>query len=432
MSELDKLIKKYCPNGVEYKELNDVVISLNTGLNPRNFFKLNTEDAENYYVTIREMCNGKIRFTDKTDRINEEAINLCNNRSNLEEGDVLFSGTGTIGETVVICETPYNWNIKEGIYSIKPNQSYIISSFLSYLLVSSEIKKSYLKKVAGGTVKSIPMVELKKIKIPVPPLEVQREIVRILDSFTLLTAELTAELTARKKQYEYYRNELLSNKIELCSSSKLSDIAEIYDGTHQTPEYKTQGIPFISVENINDIYSSSKYISVDAYNKYRVKPMAGDVFMTRIGSIGKCAIMTKDEDLAYYVSLALIRPNRNILDSRYLRHYIESSLGTKELSKRTLHNAVPIKINKDDIGKIIVKYPKLELQIKIANVLDNFDAICSDLNIGLPAEIEARKKQYEYYRDLLLTFAETGNIIATDSGQRTADSGQRTADSGQR
>ena len=358
MSELDKLIKKYCPNGVEYKELNDVVISLNTGLNPRNFFKLNTEDAENYYVTIREMCNGKIRFTDKTDRINEEAINLCNNRSNLEEGDVLFSGTGTIGETVVICETPYNWNIKEGIYSIKPNQSYIISSFLSYLLVSSEIKKSYLKKVAGGTVKSIPMVELKKIKIPVPPLEVQREIVRILDSFTLLTAELTA----RKKQYEYYRNELLSNKIELCSSSKLSDIAEIYDGTHQTPEYKTQGIPFISVENINDIYSSSKYISVDAYNKYRVKPMAGDVFMTRIGSIGKCAIMTKDEDLAYYVSLALIRPNRNILDSRYLRHYIESSLGTKELSKRTLHNAVPIKINKDDIGKIIVK-PELFMSI---------------------------------------------------------------------
>ena len=124
--------------------------------------------------------------------------------------------------------------------------------------------------------------------------------------------------------------------------------------------------------------------------------------------------MTKDEDLAYYVSLALIRPNRNILDSRYLRHYIESSLGTKELSKRTLHNAVQIKINKDDIGKIIVKYPKLELQIKIANVLDNFDAICSDLNIGLPAEIEARKKQYEYYRDLLLTFAETGKIIATD------------------
>ena len=403
MSKLDELIKELCPDGVEYKTLGEVIFSLNTGLNPRNFFRLNTDDAKNYYVTIREMVNGKIVFSDNTDRINDEALKLCNNRSNLEKGDVLFSGTGTIGRTVVIDKTPKNWNIKEGVYTIKPNQSFINSRFLSYLLQSDKIKRNYMKKVAGGTVQSIPMSDLKNQTIPVPPLPVQEEIVRILDNFTSLTAELTAELTARRKQYEYYRDSLLTRETKV-EHKKLNEIAEIYDGTHQTPEYKDSGIPFISVENIDDIYSSKKFISNEAYNQYKIKPQLGDLFMTRIGSIGKCAVMNKEMDLAYYVSLALIRPNQQIINTRYLKHFIESTQGKKELSKRTLHHAVPIKVNKDDVGKIEIAFPTLEIQERIVNVLDNFDSICTDLKIGLPAEIEARKKQYEYYRDLLLNF----------------------------
>ena len=88
-----------------------MIVSLNTGLNPRKFFKLNTEDATNYYITIREMKDGKIVPSEKTDRMNDEAQKLCNNRSNLEVGDVLFSGTGTIGETAVIEKEPSNWNM---------------------------------------------------------------------------------------------------------------------------------------------------------------------------------------------------------------------------------------------------------------------------------------------------------------------------------
>lgn len=107
-------------------------------------------------------------------------------------------------------------------------------------------------------------------------MEIQQEIVHILDSFTALTAKLTDELSSeivvRKRQYEFYRNELLTLDVDKCSVSKLSEIAQIYDGTHQTPEYMSDGIPFISVENINDIYSSNKYISEKAYNKYKIKP----------------------------------------------------------------------------------------------------------------------------------------------------------------
>ena len=196
--------------------MGEICKSINTGLNPRKFFKLNTPDANGYYVTIREIRNGRIIFSEKTDRINNAALKLCNNRSNIESGDVLFSGTGTIGQVAVVHESPYNWNIKEGVYAIKPITCIISPFFLRYLLESKNIKDSIMKRVAGGTVQSISMAELKNIVIPIPPLELQEKIVAILDRFETLVNDLTnglpAEIAAVKDQYEYYRNKLLTFK----------------------------------------------------------------------------------------------------------------------------------------------------------------------------------------------------------------------------
>ena len=193
-----------------------MILSLNTGLNPRQFFRLNTDDAENYYITIREIHGGRIVPSEKTDRINDEALCLCNNRSNLEVGDVLFSGTGTIGETAVITEEPSNWNIKEGVYTIKPDQTRIVPQFLRYLLTSEQMKTAYMKKVAGGTVKSIPMAEMRKLLIPVPSIDEQKRIVLLLSRFDTLCNNLKeglpAEIEARQRQYEYYRDRLLTFK----------------------------------------------------------------------------------------------------------------------------------------------------------------------------------------------------------------------------
>ena len=201
---------------VRWLTLNDVILSLNTGLNPRQFFRLNTDDAENYYITIREIHGGRIVPSEKTDRINDEALCLCNNRSNLEVGDVLFSGTGTIGETAVITEEPSNWNIKEGVYTIKPDQTRIVPQFLRYLLTSEQMKTAYMKKVAGGTVKSIPMAEMRKLLIPVPSIDEQKRIVLLLSRFDTLCNDLKeglpAEIEARQRQYEYYRDRLLTFK----------------------------------------------------------------------------------------------------------------------------------------------------------------------------------------------------------------------------
>lgn len=193
-----------------------MILSLNTGFNPRQFFRLNTDDAENYYITIREIHGGRIVPSEKTDRINDEALCLCNNRSNLEVGDVLFSGTGTIGETAVITEEPSNWNIKEGVYTIKPDQTRIVPQFLRYLLTSEQMETAYMKKVAGGTVKSIPMAEMRKLLIPVPSIDEQKRIVLLLSRFDTLCNDLKeglpAEIEARQRQYEYYRDRLLTFK----------------------------------------------------------------------------------------------------------------------------------------------------------------------------------------------------------------------------
>ena len=202
--------------GYAYVQLNTVIKSLNTGLNPRQFFKLNTEDATNYYITIREIVNGRIVPTEKTDRINDDAMRLCNNRSNLEVGDVLFSGTGTIGETAVLEEPPVNWNIKEGVYVIKPEPASLCSKYLRYILMTKRIKDAYMKKAAGGTVKSIPMKDLRLLSIPLPSMEKQRELVEVIERFDALCNDLSsglpAEIEARQKQYEYYRDKLLSFK----------------------------------------------------------------------------------------------------------------------------------------------------------------------------------------------------------------------------
>lgn len=194
-------------------QLGEVMKSLKTGLNPRTNFALNTEDATNFYVTVREIKNGKIIFQDKTDKVNDEALKLINNRSNLEKGDILFSGTGTVGRTAIIESQPKNWNIKEGVYVIKPDTNFINPKYLNFILNAKHIINEYSKNIVGSPVISLPMRDLKKLEIPIPPLPEQERIVAILDKFDTLTNSITEglphEIKLRKKQYEHYRNLLL-------------------------------------------------------------------------------------------------------------------------------------------------------------------------------------------------------------------------------
>lgn len=398
MNRIEKLINEFCPDGVEYVKIKDYFTRLKgTPITAAKMKEIATYDGE-----IKVFAGGKTVINAYEKDIPKANITRV--------PAVLVQSRGVID--VVYYDNPFTF--KNEMWAYTHNEQITVKYLYHFL--STQVNK--MRESASG-MGSLPQISLKvteEMQIPLPPLSIQTEIVHILDSFTLLTAELTAELTARQKQYAFYRDYLLDFSDEDvtkkipdidCSEVKtlrLDEVAQIYDGTHQTPNYKDSGIPFISVENIKDIYGSKKYISEEDFNKYKIKPQINDVFMTRIGSIGDCAIFDKQADLAYYVSLALIRPNTDIVISKYLKYVIESRFGRKELRKRTLVNAVPIKINKNDIGKIELPIPPLSVQENIVKILDRFDKLNNDMSEGLPAEIEARQKQYEYYRDTLLSF----------------------------
>lgn len=188
------------------------------------------------------------------------------------------------------------------------------------------------------------------------------------------------------------------NVPDLGITYKLKDIAKIYDGTHQTPNYKTAGIPFVSVENIHSIYEFNKFITKEAYELEFNKnhPIKGDILMTRIGDIGTPALITKDIDIGYYVSLARISLFNKVLPE-YMYFYIQTSQFQHELWKKTIHVAFPKKINKEDIGECKVKLYSTNKQKEISKIL-----------MAIENRILTQKKIIECYKSFMKSIS---NII---------------------
>ena len=245
---------------------------------------------------------------------------------------------------------------------------------------------------------------LRFFKIPFPPLEVQCEIVRILDNFT----ELTAELTARKKQYEYYRTQLLACNV---SKVKLRTVIKNHcSGATPTKgkgEYYENGtIPWLRTQDVkfNEIREVSSFITEEAVKKTAVKWISANCVIVAISgaTAGRCAI-NKFETTTNQHCL-----NLEIDSSKALYKYVfycvsnqyEELLSKKQGARGDLNSTLVLDME--------IPLPSIEKQKKIIDILERFDSLCNDISEGLPAEIEARSKQYEYYRDKLLTFKELG------------------------
>lgn len=420
---------------VVWKPLDDVIVSLKTGLNPRQNFQLNTVGAEGYYVTVREIQNGNVVFLDKTDRVNKKALELINNRSNLEVGDILFSGTGTVGRIAVVKNEPETWNVKEGVYVIKPVHKTIDSRYLSHLLRSQGIVKEYSKKIVGSPVVSLPMGDLRKLLIPIPcpenpkkSLEIQTEIVRILDTFAELTSELTAELTAelaaRKKQYIYYRDNLLSFKEGDVEWKALGDIGEFIRGKRFTKaDYVEDGI---NVIHYGEIYTRYGVFTTRAFSQVRNDMVGslryaepGDVVITDVGEtvedVGKAVAWLGDEKVAIHDHCYAFRHS---MDPKFVSYCMQATPFVAEKAKyiaRTKVNTLLVKgFSKI---KIPVPYPgdpdkSLAEQARIVGILDKLDVLTNAVSEVLPHEIALRQKQYAYYRDLLLSFPRPEEVAA--------------------
>lgn len=413
MSNLYELIQLHCPNGVEYRSIGAVTKSISTGLNPRTNFVLNTSNAANYYVTTKEIVTGKIIFSEKTDLVDDQALSIIQKRSHLESDDILLSGIGTIGKVAVVDIPVGNWNCSESIFLLKPLKEIIIPRYLMHCLRSRHVQDSFLGKSRGSTLKGIRKGDLVSVEIPVPPIEVQQEIVRVLDELSgyedELVAKLQEELKAREKQMEVYRDKLLNAQPDL-QWIPIGELAKFSYG--YTDKAKDSGnLRFVRITDIADNGSlkieGAKYIeaSVECDN-YLLHE--GDLLVARTGaSYGKTLYVPSMEPAVYASFLIKITFGDSEVDSRYYWHFSKSEHYWKQA-----RNLVSIggqqQFNANALKKLLIPLPSIEIQREIVAKLDAYTEAHEALIANLREEIELRHVQYEYYRDALLSFKKKG------------------------
>ena len=368
MSKIDELIKEKCPNGVERKPLREIAkIKRGERITKKDI----TDDGE--YPVMSGGVKPMGRYKDK----------------NRDANTITISSYGAAGFVNYVEEDFWANDVCLSVY---PDEKILINRYLYFVL------KAQQQYIYDNTTKAIPdhipTKFLEDLQIPVPPLEIQQEIVGMLNSFT----ELEAELTKRKQQYEHYRDYLLSFENiageggqvewlalgELCSVSAGGDVPKDALSDTKTNEYP---IPIIS----NGIRNNAVYGYTT--NAKITKPA---VTVSARGTIG----YAEYRDYPYYpiVRLLSVIPNDSEkLNAKYLYYCLQCK-------KYKLPTSGIPQLTAPDLEKQKVPVPSKKIQERIVYVLDNFDAVCNDLNIGLPAEIEARQKQYEYYRDRLLSF----------------------------
>ena len=387
MNKIEELIQELCPDGVEFKELGDVISALRTGLNPRQNFKLNLPEAKHFYITVRELNGFKIQVTEKTDRVDSIGLTLIQNRSKIQKGDILFSGTGTIGRTALVSEVPNNWNVKEDIYVITPIFEIIKERFLIYLIQSSQIRNKILAKSDGSTVASISMASIRKIQIPVPPIPIQEEIVRILDSFTTLEAELEAELEARRDQYKYYRDQLLCFEGKEVEWKMLGEVGEFIRGKRFVKtDMISEGVPCIHYGELYTYYNiwtndTKAFVEPELAKKLRLAKK-GDVVIVSAGEtiedIGNGVAWLGDEDVVIHDACFALSHNQN---PKYISYYLQTNLFRSQI-KRYISSGKISSINAKGLSQAKMPVPPLEEQERIVGILDKFDPLVNDISVG--------------------------------------------------
>lgn len=385
MSKLEELITELCPDGVNYAEIG----TLMNYEQPTKYIVNSTDYNDTFPTPVLTAGQSFVLgYTNETDGIYEASKN---------KPVIIFDDF-----TGAFKWVDFRFKVKSSAMKMltaikeKTTLRYLYHVMGNINLTSDEHKRLWISTYSA-------------IKIPLPPLEVQSEIVRILDNFT----ELTAELTARKKQYEYYRMKLLTFGNEIQHFS-LREVADFRNGKGHEKDISTDG---------KYVVVNSKFISTNGevrkYTNNQICPLyIDDILMVMSDlpngrALAKCFLVDENDKYSLNQRIGAFHVKEKVVTTRFL-FYV---LNRNPQLLRFDNGVDQTNLKKDDILNISIPVPPMDVQNRLVYVLDNFDAICSDLNIGLPAEIEARKKQYEFYRDALLTFAETGSIIAQTDRQ---------------
>ena len=427
MSKLDELLRELCPDGVEYKRIGDFAVCF-PGATPKTTHPEYWENGTIPWMSSGEVNQEEVTFTEK--KITPKGYDETSTKM-VPVGTVVIAlaGQGKTRGKVAITRIPLCTN--QSLCAIVVDET-VISKYLFHYLRSQYARIREISS-GDGTRGGLNLKMIKAYVVPVPPIEVQEEIVRILDSYTEkideLIQNLMTEITARKTQYNYYRDKLLKAETN-AHKYKLGEIATVtklagFEFTNYVT-YSENGniiaLRGLNVKNGRLDLHDVKYVDKSDFSKLeRSKLHIGDMLFTYVGTVGQVAIV--DEEDKYYLApnVALIRCDKEVLLPQYMKYYFQTTQFWDKQIRRLLQSSSMQNIPMEKIRKFEIAVPPLDVQNRIVNVLDNFERICSDLNIGLPAEIEARQKQYEYYRDKLLTFVETGNTILSRAEQSRAE-----------
>ncbi len=390
---------------VERKPLYSIVRSISTGLNPRQNFVLNEDKANYYYVTVKEITTNKVIFSDSTDKITEAAKRIINNRSKLAIGDILFSGIGTIGKVAYVDIPTNNWDCSESVFLIKPNET-VKGKYLSYILSSDVAKQQYEKGSAGAIMKGVRKSTLENLLIPLPSLSEQERIVGILDTFTSSIENLKAQISLRRKQYEHYRDKLLDLEGKPGVEMKtLGEIMQIVRGASPRPIQKflteKDGVNWIKIGDVspNDKYitKTKEKITQEGANKSRhLKP--DDFILSNSMSFGRPYILKIDGCI--HDGWIAMSDYEDYVTSGYLYVVLNTDATQRYWKKKANNGGAMSNLNSDIVRDTPIPLPSLQEQSRIVSILDEFEASIKNLE----AQLEAREKQYEYYREKLLTF----------------------------
>lgn len=400
MSKLEELIQKYCPDGVEYHKIKEVYKRIKgTPITAGKMKEIAAPDG-----SVRIFAGGKTVID-----ANEEDIP---NANITRVPAVLVQSRGVID--AVYYDKPFTFKNEMWAYTTSNQKSV---KYLYYVLK----KNIQVFRDAASGMGSLPQISLgvtEDFVIPIPPLPVQEEIVRVLDTFTELQAELQAELQKRLQQYNYYRDNLLSDFTPEQDPREytLEEITtDIYSGATPSKEkrdyWENGTIPWMSSGEVNlgQVYEVEGRITQLGYDKCSTRMVPEGSVVIALAGQGKTrgTVAILRTSVCTNQSLAALVPNPEIVSGEYLYYYLKTQYS--KLREVSSGDGTRGGLNLKMLRSYKVIVPSLKTQAQIVSILERFDTLTNDLTSGLPAEIEKRRQQYEFYRDKLLTFKRIGN-----------------------